>query len=791
MNKKVLETLEFNKIKELLFDFINTNQGRNEVANLLPSTNYDLIVKQLNETDEAVKIDQKKGGIPVYKLADIKMHLKRLEIGAILSATELSELSKVLQNSEDLVDFFVKIHEDDADIDVDYLFAWVQQIVVLSEVTKEIKTSIDNTGLILDEASFELNQIRRNIRNLENNIKKQLDNILKSNAAKYLSEAVITIRDNRYVVPVKASYRQKFGGTIHDQSQTGQTLYIEPQVTVELNNKISELKIKESYEEQRILMALSDKLRPFVNEIKNNSDIIGHLDFTNAKARLALQLNAVMPKVNNKKQVSLKDAWHPMIAEEKAVKNTIDLGFDYKTIIITGPNTGGKTITIKTLGLLQLMGQSGLFITSRDESEIGIFDEIFADIGDEQSIEQSLSTFSSHMSNIVDILNHIDENSLVILDEIGSGTDPKEGAALAMAILDKMAALGSYAIVTTHYPELKLYGFDRPETINASMVFDINTLKPTYKFLLGVPGQSNAITISKRLGLSEDIIYAAEGLLQDDEKSLNKMIADLVAQKEELKKQNEALALERETLLAEKTDYENKKINLEKQEAKIILEAKEKSNSIVSKTIKESEKIISELRNARLRGQNLNEQELQKKSKDLKSLKVDNSLEKNKVLQKAKKIKELKAGDEIVVQSYNQQGTLLKKHKNGQWEVQLGILKMLVDEDDLVKTERTQAAQEKKKKIQKTKAVGASKANVKSKLDLRGERYEIALARLDKYLDEAVLANFSPVEIIHGKGTGALRKGVTEFLRSDRRVKSYRFANANAGGDGATIVELK
>jgi DNA mismatch repair protein MutS2 len=446
------------------------------------------------------------------------------------------------------------------------------------------------------------------------------------------------------------------------------------------------------------------------------------------------------------------------------------------------------------------MAQSGLFITTKRPSTVGVFHEIFADIGDEQSIEQSLSTFSSHMANIVSMIDRIDDKTLVIFDELGAGTDPAEGAALAIAILDKVASLGAFVIATTHYPELKLYGYNRPETLNASMVFDVSTLKPTYQFLMGVPGQSNALAIAKRLGFGDDVIGAATALTSDADQDLNQMIADLVAQRDAVKQHDVALSEQLKATEKQSEALSEQQRQLEKERAKIVLDAKNEANHIVAATKKQAEQMISEIRKARLNaGQSageLSEQDLQAKKRQLDGLRQNSSLEKNKILQKAKRAKQLAAGDEITVQSYGQQGTLIKQHSNGQWEVEMGILKMLVDEDDIVKTEATAKAQQskakqKQQKIVKTKtASGSARATAKSRLDLRGVRYEAALAELDRYLDTAVLANLGTVEIIHGKGTGALRQGVTEFLRSDRRVKAYHFANANAGGDGATIAEL-
>lgn len=799
MNSKVLETLEYDKIKSQLAAFLVTSSGQKEGRELLPSIDEQEINYWLQETADAVLIDHLKGGIPLSKLADISAHLKRLTMQASLSATEISQVGQVLRNTGTIANFFVQMQDETIGESLHVLPEQAANLATLPDVTRLIQIAIDETGRINDEASFELKSLRGKIVGNENAVKNQMQAFTRGKSAQYLSDPIVTIRADRYVIPVKAEYRHQFGGVVHDQSQSGLTLYIEPQSVVDLNNKISELRVKAHAEEQRVLQELSAELMPYVTEIQRNVSILGHFDFVNAKARLAAKLNAMQPLVNPANHISLSQAWHPLLDQKVAVANDIAIGEHYKTIIITGPNTGGKTITIKTLGLLQLMAQSGLFITTKRPSTVGIFKEVFADIGDEQSIEQNLSTFSSHMANIVSMLDKIDDKSLVIFDELGAGTDPAEGAALAIAILDKVASLGAYTIATTHYPELKLYGYNRPETQNASMVFDVETLQPTYQFLMGVPGQSNALAIAKRLGFGEDVIGAATSLTNDSDQDLNNMIADLVAQRDEVKKKNVSLTNQLKDTKSQAEALRDKEMQLEKDQARILLDAKNEANHIVAATKKKAEQLISEIRRERLNGgakATSTEQELQQKKGQLDNLRQNVSLEKNKVLQKAKKAKQLSPGDDITVQSYGQQGTLVKKHSNGQWEVEMGILKMLVDEDDIVKTEATIKAQKEKskqrqQKMTRTKATGSARATVKSTLDLRGIRYEAALSELDKYLDTAVLANISPVEIIHGKGTGALRQGVTEFLRSDRRVASYHFANANAGGDGATIVTLK
>jgi Mismatch repair ATPase (MutS family) len=640
MNQKVLQTLEYDKIKSQLSDFLSTPIGRQEADALQPITDVHIINYWLQETADAMMIDRLKGGIPLAKLADITPHLKRLNIQASLSATELAEIGNVLRNTSAISNFFIQMKDESIGESLEVLIEQAEQLETLPEVTKSIQTAIDSTGRINDEASYELKSVRGKIVGHENAIKNKMQEFTKGKTAQYLSDPIVTIRSDRYVLPVKAEYRSQFGGVVHDQSQTGLTLYIEPQAVVELSNKLSELRVKENAEEQRVLQELSAELEPHINEIQQNVQILGHFDFVNAKARLAARLDAMQPTVSVENHISLRQAWHPLLDKKIAVANDISLGDSYKTIIITGPNTGGKTITIKTLGLLQLMAQSGLFITTRQPSTVGIFDEVFADIGDEQSIEQNLSTFSSHMANIVSMLDHIDDKTLVIFDELGAGTDPTEGAALAIAILDKVASLGAYTIATTHYPELKLYGYNRPETKNASMVFDVETLQPTYQFLMGVPGQSNALAIAKRLGFGEDVIGAAMALTDESDQDLNNMIADLVAQRNEVKKNNEELRSQLKTTEEKSEALSEEQSKLEKERAHVILDAKNEANHIVAATKKQAEQLISEIRKERLRaGQRgeLTEQELQARKGKLDQLRQNDSWKKIKFCKKQKR----------------------------------------------------------------------------------------------------------------------------------------------------------
>ncbi|GAP01668.1 MutS family ATPase [Fructobacillus fructosus] len=799
MNSKVLQTLEYEKVKGELLPFIQTEQGAKIVAALQPSSDFQEVSRWLEETAEAAMVERLHGGLALLDLTDIKEQVRRLQIQASLNGKEIVALAKVLKATAAVAHFFQRIQADDMQDSVPRLQSMVDQLVLLPELTKRVEQTIDDNGRVLDSASTALASFRRQMAGKEEAIRQRLANYTRGKSARYLSETIVTKRADRYVLPVKVEYRHQVPGIVHDQSQSGQTYYIEPQSVVEMANELSETRVLALAEEDRVLAELSVMLADHLEDLRQNAMVLGKLDFVNAKARLAKAQNAMAPELSEKKEVVLNQAWHPLIGEKKAVKNDIALGEKYETLIITGPNTGGKTITIKTLGLLQLLAQSGLFITVGRPSVVAVFDEIFADIGDEQSIEQNLSTFSSHMENIKGILTRTDENSLLIFDELGAGTDPAEGAALAMAILDRAKDLGAQTIATTHYPELKLYGNERSGTENASMVFDVKTLKPTYQLLIGVPGQSNALAIASRLGFDQQLLADAKTMVNPENQKLNEMIKDLVDQRQAAKTERERLARDQKNLVATQTELEEKTLKLEKEQAKVMLDAKKRANELVSKTKREAEQLIKEIRSERLAGgqkNKLSEQDLQKQKQAIAALQQSDKLEKNKVLQRAKRVKELKPGDDVMVSSYNQQGTLVKKHKNGQWEVQMGILKMLVDEDDLKKTEATAKAQKEKKtkkrqKVAKNAARSGNTGRVQAKLDLRGVRYEAALTDLDRYLDSVVLANLSSVEIIHGKGSGALRQGVTQFLRSDRRVKDFHFASANAGGDGATIVTLR
>lgn len=791
MNTKILEIMAFDKIKAQLAPYLVSAAGQKELAALAPQSEVAQVNQLLRETTAGADILRLNGGIPIPSLADIDGQLKRLKIKATLNGTELAQIGRVLRASATVKTFFEKLRQQE--IDVRAIEAEVDQLVTIPSITKQLVTAVEDDGRLTDEASPKLHGLREKITRNETLIRQKMENYTRGKDAKYLSDAIVTMRNERYVIPVQANYRSHFGGVVHDQSQTGQTLFIEPQAVMELNNRLREAQIEERHEERRILAELSALLVPYRTEIKANETVLGHLDFVNAKAQLAHATKATEPIVSADNHVNLRKARHPLIDPKKMVANDIVIGEDYQAIIISGPNTGGKTITLKTIGLLQLMGQSGLYITADEESSIGVFHDIFADIGDEQSLEQNLSTFSGHMENVKHILDHIDAHSLVLLDELGAGTDPKEGAALAMAILDAIGTHGSYVMVTTHYPELKVYGYDRPETINASMEFDQETLQPTYRLLLGIPGQSNAFEIATRLGIDAPIIAQARSLTDDDSQDLNEMIGDLVAQRKLAHDHAEELEQQLTDAEALQKDLKQKLHQFENQKEKLNADARVEANHLVADARRQADQIIRHLREMeRQQGANVKENQLIDAKGALNALHVeDPRLKHNKVLQREKRKHDLKVGDAVLVKSYGQYGQLTRKMGKDDWEVQLGILKMKVNENDLEKTAKSNVErQEKEQRPTRPMVRTQQTRQTSARLDLRGHRYEQAMQEVERFIDHAILNNLPSVTIIHGKGTGALRQGTHDYLQSNPRVKSFEYAAPNNGGDGATIVFL-
>jgi DNA mismatch repair protein MutS2 len=785
MQDRVLKILEFNKVKEQLLEHVSSSLGRKKALNILPSTEYEEVNRRQEETDEAVKVLRIKGNVPLGGIFDIRPHVKRAVIGGMLSPQELNQISSTIHASRQMKRFIEEFAEEESSLPI--LSGYTDKIIVLAELETSIRNAVDDNGEVLDSASETLRSLRNQLRTKESRVRERLESMIRSSSAqKMLSDAIITIRNDRFVIPVKQEYRGHYGGIIHDQSSSGQTLFIEPASIVQLNNELQGIRVKEQQEIERILIALSGQTAENNNELETIVDVLGELDFTFAKARYSKRIKASKPKINNQGKISLFKARHPLIPIDEVVANDIKLGEDYSTIVITGPNTGGKTVTLKTVGLCTLMAQAGLQIPALDGSETAVFGNVYADIGDEQSIEQSLSTFSSHMVNIVDILNEVDFNSLVLFDELGAGTDPQEGAALAISILDEVYKRGARVIATTHYPELKAYGYNREGVINASVEFDIETLSPTYKLLIGVPGRSNAFEISKRLGLNDQVIETARSYIGADTNQVENMIASL----EESRRQAEADMAEANDFLksAEKLHKDLQKQMAEFYEQKDAMHEKaaEKAGDIVEKAKAEAEEIIRGLRKMRLeKHAEVKEHELIEAKKRLSEAAPQMNTAKNKL--KPKNNKHIfEAGDEVKVLSFGQKGHLLEKVSENEWQVQIGILKMKVAEKDLEYIKSTKPVE--------TKPVATVKGrdfHVSLELDLRGERYENALLRVEKYIDDALLAGYPRVSIIHGKGTGALRQGVQEYLKNHRSVKKIRFGEAGEGGTGVTIVEFK
>ncbi|MEB2278966.1 endonuclease MutS2 [Lysinibacillus xylanilyticus] len=785
--ERALKTLEYDKVRQQVAIYCTSSIGKSAVDELVPQTDYEKVVQLLEEMDEGLSILRVKGNVPMGGIFDVRPAARRAQIGGMLSAMELMEVSSTIRASRILRNFIEDIQSEEV-IEIPHFIAKKEAMPVLTGLQHEINNCIDDNGSVLDSASQTLRSIRQSLRAEEAKVRSKLESLIRgSNASKMLSDTLVTIRNDRFVIPVKQEYRHHYGGIVHDQSSSGQTLFIEPDSIVQANNEIHRLKMKEQAEIERILLALSAMVEEVAPDLFNLVKVLGEIDVILAKGKYGQANKCTMPKMNNDGYIRLVRARHPLLPIETAVPNDIEFGKDITAIVITGPNTGGKTVTLKTVGLCTLMAQAGLPVPALDGSELAVFKQLFADIGDEQSIEQSLSTFSSHMVNIVDILQKFDFESLVLFDELGAGTDPQEGAALAISILDEVHGRGARVMATTHYPELKAYGYNRPGVANASVEFDIETLSPTYRLLIGVPGRSNAFEISNRLGLPESIIDRAKSFTGTDRHEVESMIASL----EETRRQSEDDAERSHELLMESEElrkelqgklqaYEERKEALDKK-------AKEKARKIVDEAKREAESIIAELREMRKNAdQVVKEHELIEARKRLEEA---TPLENNKVLKKAAQVKaraqNLVVGDEVKVLSYGQRGTLLEKVSDIEWVVQMGILKMKISDSDLeyIKPE--------KEPVQRMAGVKNRNSHVKLELDLRGERYEDAIIRTEKYIDDALLANYGRVSIIHGVGTGALRQGIQSYLKKHKRVKSFRFGEAGEGGLGVTVVELK
>lgn len=777
MNTKILETLEFNKIKALFEPHILTEQGLEELKGLAPTTKEDKIKQAFAEMEEMQVLFVEQPHFTILATREISAVCKRLEMGADLNVEEFLLLKRVLLASRELQSFYANLEN----VRLEQLEKWFEKLHDFPHLQGSLQ-ALNDAGFIENFASEELARIRRKIHDSESQVRDVLQDLLKQKA-QMLTEGIIASRNGRQVLPVKNTYRNKIAGVVHDISASGNTVYIEPREVVKLSEEIASLRADERYEMIRILQELSERVRPHAAEIANDAWIIGHLDLIRAKVRFIQERQAVVPQLSENQEIQLLHVRHPLV--KNAVANDVHFGKELTTIVITGPNTGGKTIMLKTLGLTQLMAQSGLPILADKGSRVGIFEEIFADIGDEQSIEQSLSTFSSHMTNIVDILGKVNKHSLLLLDELGAGTDPQEGAALAMAILEDLRLRQVKTMATTHYPELKAYGIETAFVQNASMEFDTASLRPTYRFMQGVPGRSNAFEIAKRLGLSDVIVGDASQQVNQDN-DVNRIIEQLEEQTLESRKRLDNIReVEQENL---KMNRALKKLynELNREKETELNKAREQAAEIVELALSESDQILKNLHSK----SQLKPHEIIEAKAELKKLapeKVD--LSKNKVLQKAKKKRAPKVGDDIVVLSYGQRGTLTNQLKDGRWEAQVGLIKMTLEEKEFDLVQAQQEAPVKKKQVNVVKR--ASGRGPQARLDLRGKRYEEAMNELDAFIDQALLNNMAQVDIIHGIGTGVIREGVTKYLQRNKHVKSFGYAPQNAGGSGATIVTFK
>lgn len=782
MRQKTLDVLEFDKIKSFVADETISDLGREKVDAMTPATEFDTVEFQINETDEISQIYNKHRLPSLSGLAKVSPLIHRANIGGVLNVSELNVIKRLIQVQNQFKTFYNQLLEEDEEVKYPILDEKMNQLPVLTDLFQEIKDKCDTYDLF-DHASYALQGIRSKISSTNQRIRQNLDRIVKSQSnQKKLSDAIVTVRNDRNVIPVKAEYRQDFNGIVHDQSASGQTLYIEPTSVVEMNNQISRLRNDEAVERERILTELTGQVAVDADSILIAESVMGQIDFLIAKARYARSIKGTKPTFKKERTVYLPNAFHPLLDKETVVANTIEFIDDVETVIITGPNTGGKTVTLKTLGLIIVMAQSGLLVPTLDGSQLSIFENVYCDIGDEQSIEQSLSTFSSHMKNIVEILHEADKNSLILFDELGAGTDPSEGAALAMSILDYVRNLGSLVMATTHYPELKDYSYNREGVMNASVEFNVDTLSPTYKLLMGVPGRSNAFDISKKLGLSLNIINKAKTMIGTDEQEINSMIESLERNSKCVDEQR--IELDRLVREAQETHDALAKQYQQYQnyEQSLMNEAKEKANQRVKSATREADTILKELRDLRdNKGAEVKEHELIDKKKQL-----DDQYEAKSIKQtvQKKKYDKINAGDEVKVLSYGQKGEVLELVGEDEAVVQMGIIKMKLPIEDLEKT--------KKKKEKPAKMVTRqNRQTIKTELDLRGYRYEEALLELDQYLDQAVLSNYEQVYIIHGKGTGALQKGVQQHLKKHKSVSNFRGGMPSEGGFGVTVAELK
>ena len=785
MNEKSLRILEFNKIKDKIQKYARTNAGKQRIAELSPYDNVYEINSKLEETNEALEVILDKGNPPLEGLFDIHEGIERARKGGTLTPGQLLKIGSTLRAARNMKEFFKR---EEFEKSYERLEDLAYILTPVKTLEDDIERSIVSEEEISDKASSALYNIRRSLKEKNSSVREKISSIVRSHS-KYLQDDLYTMRGDRYVIPVKSEYKSAVPGIVHDQSSTGATFFIEPMSLVNLNNEIRELVLKEKAEIDRILAELSLKVKENSEQCLSNFKMLVEFDFIFAKARYGERLNAVRPIIREDGRFHIYSGRHPMIDDDKVVPSDVYIGDEFDTLMITGPNTGGKTVTIKMVGLLHIMGLSGLLIPARDNSSLSFFTEVFAEIGDEQSIEQSLSTFSSHMTNIVEIMKYVDDKSLVLFDEIGSGTDPAEGAALAVSIIETLRSRKARIIATTHYSELKVYALKTDGVENASVEFDIETLRPTYRLLIGVPGKSNAFEISKRLGLVEGVIKRAKAYMSEENLQFENLIRDLqeksiVAKKEA--REAEILKKEAEEL---KARYKDKLEKLEKARDKAYMDARHEAKEIIANAKEEADEILKAMRALEKMGiESGGRARLEEERKKLK----DSLEEKEKGLNKMKEnegepITNVTLGMEAFLPSLNQTVVIVSMPDNkGDVQVEAGIMKINVKLKDLRKTKVTKA-----EKVKKKREVKLNLSNIESRVDLRGLDSEEACYKADKYLDDAYRANLGEVTIVHGKGTGVLRNAITVMLKRHPHVKSFRLGVYGEGGDGVTVVELK
>ena len=792
---KAFKVLEFDKILERLASYTESADVKKRIGEIVPYTEVEDAKAAQRETTEAMSTLLKLGSPPVsLSVENVLGAVKRTERDGILHTKELIDISRLLYVARRMKSYIGEAAEECAK-----LHEIEESIITAKQLEDKINSCIVSENEIADDASPELNTIRRKIRNLNGKIKENLDSMVRSaHYKKFLQDPIVTMRSDRYVIPVKSEYRGEVNGIVHDTSASGATLFIEPMSVVNSNNEIRDLHTKEQQEIERILAELSALVAENSHTIFVDYKNVTDLDFIFCKGRLSLDMDANEPKLNDKGIIRYKKARHPLIDKDKVVANDIMLGGDYDTLVVTGPNTGGKTVTLKTIGLFSIMAAAGLHIPASETSEAAVFHNIFADIGDEQSIEQSLSTFSSHMVNIVKILESIDYNSLALFDELGAGTDPTEGAALAISILEFLRARKVTTVATTHYSELKLFALSTDGVENASCEFDVATLQPTYKLLIGVPGKSNAFAISRRLGLDERIIDRANDILSDEDIKFEDVITDLEQNRARARKEADDAARMKNELKDLRRQLENDRIKLKENKSRILEDARREAKILVMDAKEEANSIIRDLE--KMRQQGISSDNLNKKTAAMRDKlnKKEDTIDKAMArAAKPKKTyvdppKNLKPGTTVKIVDMNQEATVLKEpDKNGNVRVQAGIIKMDVHITNLRNVEEKKSKELADKYVRSTRAFESKSKNVSTEVDVRGQNLEEAWMNVEKFLDDCYLAGISPVSIIHGKGTGILRKGLQEYMRKHRYVKSYRNGRYGEGEDGVTIVELK